>query len=482
MLNPGDLPEESSIPTQPSPRAATEVARMPARSDVLLPITVLLVTLVAAGCVGLSEGEPRQEGTPVATFSYDAEGPIYLAGFWPAAGGDRIVADDETTVTVTLQPGGEVLDAAGEPVAVLNVTYRAEGHRATHAVHAGTGSIVAVEQPTELGRSWRWTASGAPGLLGGFDRFVEQGPPERWTVACCTAPRALANSTEEDLALSLVEAHGNVESVVEATEHEAWAPPEPRDLPRYDLPQHHSPTGEAYEPDLPLDEALEEARENCPQARQYMDAHPSWKAVYAALVRNPGQAPVATEERRWILLLEAEEATTHQVVLRYQQPTGPGGSLEEGVATCETSEFEDLDRWTEVPRGLHATGYTEGWALARHVAAPDTVSSEATYVVPRAGGPVLGAALAFDPYESPEQGLDKELRTVGIDLETGLLDAYSGRDPPREVLERSIPGSMPEPPTRYEDDRDPPSGDTVQRDGEIWPLETPTRRSVEAGG
>lgn len=405
----------------------------------LLGVGAVALVLLA-GCVGDSDVAPTTADEPGNRLGlvYEAEGPLYVPGFWPPAEGDPIVAEEGDWLNVTVTPGEVVVDARGVGVPAVNVTYTFDEQRATHWVHPKTGQIIVVEQRGFLDiPTWRWGPSGMEALLGQFDALAAGETPQSFlTVECCERDKVFAPPMEEPLNLTLESTQGSL-AWLDTTDGAEWTPPAPREVPEHDWPGRHAPAGDGQDLAFDLSDAVATATERCPETADYMDQHPGWQAVHGTFLRNPGLAPFATEEHRWELVVEGDADTARVATARSQRPASPAPDPGPSVDTCTSNETEAFGLWQR-PGEPRTMGYTDAWMNLRATVEPDEEIWRSTSIVNRSGGPLFTGAIFFDPYESPTDAVDLEARSLEMDLETGLLWFYAARNPPGEEIEHPL--------------------------------------------
>lgn len=417
---------EGSSRTGPLPGWRAYIPRI----GLLLALGTVLFT---AGCLG-SSGTGSDEDDDYLEATYQAEGPLYLPGFWPAWEQQHLGGPGhQTELTVRLSPGEPELDASGTLVDTVNLTYHFWGNEwITQWVHPATGKIVATEQTrhgTGNSTTWHWTTSGLPAFTDRFDQLATGQPPKGpITVTCCPDHKAYQPSPNASLTLTLENVDGHTDWLDTETENARdWTPPRPsHPTQRAPWTGHHPPEASDHDHPFPLTEALEALRSCSPDADAYLDEHPNWRLVYSSLWDLPGQVHGVSHVYTWSLQFNAgeEQVSIWSVKKRVQQLEND--TLIHTYACGAQSGHEDR-LWQQQPPGPMLT-YHDGWALLSSMLPSSKDGTTHLVHYPRKGGPLVTAELRLN---SPELGTTD----IGLDLETGLLSHYKGPDPPKDLVE-----------------------------------------------
>lgn len=266
------------------------------------------------------------------------DGPLYIQNLREE--GWRLASN--TTVNVTIGTTSDILDSSGRLTTAVNLSYStAEGHRVTHWVDAGSGSLIATSGPRDpYPVAWFWTVSGEPAFWGLWDEVIqEERFPEAIEVPCCPESRGLLDRGQTaTMQMTLI--NQSTGQPIETTGTD-WNPPDNRSGPRYTWNGHHPPDGQAHT-NLRLERAVEIARENNQEVASYMEENPRWQILAGGHIENPGNYRIRAledhkKEGNWIFEMVAPGAPPLGVEVTENEVKDP-------VRTHEVSTYE-----SEVP-------------------------------------------------------------------------------------------------------------------------------------
>ncbi len=183
----------------------------------------------------------------------------------------------------------------------------------------------------------------------------------------------------------------------------------------------------------PINRAIEGGRDNGPSLDRWLNAHDDWQVVYSVLASNSALASTGQDNAgHWTLYFEAGngDKIARKVIERTYAEQG-----DVALRTYEVQEWENLDSdlWI-TPQAGSLMGLTDTWQQLYDLVQDEEILFTAYWQV-REGGLVEEPIwLAGIFYKGEKQGDTRLLKTVTVDLETGLFHSYTGRGDPRDML------------------------------------------------
>lgn len=363
----------------------------------------------------------------VAEAWYAVDGDLMLPGFWPRPVANQYTVAERVSIQVgSIEP---VLTVDGHLAPAVNLTFQADGTRATQWLDPRDGTLLAVSAPrSTFGTEWNWRGAGEPGFLGVGPKLLSQRAfPQVIDGSCCLATASLGPEPGDTPTLHLLNTTQGLEDWPNQERNWSRTPGsyEPAGGPELAWDGRLPPDraeGEAIR--FPFSEAWDALNDQDEETQEFVDRHPSWQVSGAVYVQNDRANPNLTGSH-WTVYVANQDG---DVLVRTVTKREPIDRL--GMYEISGGEPVSAPLWAE-PREGRVLPYGVGWDHLIAWLEPDETSWRGVWAIPTAGGSILQAAVHFDPRPAPPGSSWDELnQRIALDLETGLLDTYVGHRNP----------------------------------------------------